>query len=379
MTKKYQKVQKKIAEIVERCETGDFIFRGENRCYDKISSTLYRNYKNITQEDGAFSITIEKDIIKEAGAHFPINTPNIDILTELQHHGGSTSLIDFTKNLFIALFFACDGSRGASGRVILFAMKKLKEKQNQDISYEERGDYIFIPPHSKNPRVIFQSGVFVHATRGYIQNKDVTIIDIGSEIKDGILEYLREIFNIHTRTIYNDVQGFIRNQKNYPKVVDETLQGLSKLNEREPEASIEHFNNAIRTNPQHAIAYLWRGVARYGLGKYQESIKDFDKSIEINPNNYDVYFWRGRAKLATQKTEEAIDDYKKLVEIDPQNRIRALILQAAIQEKKGQYEAALQNNEEILKRATQNGFSTTRKMVEERIKKLKEKIGCMEG
>ena len=35
---------------------------------------------------------------------------DFEILTELQHYGGKTNLIDFTTDYLIALFFACDGS-----------------------------------------------------------------------------------------------------------------------------------------------------------------------------------------------------------------------------------------------------------------------------
>ena len=52
---------------------------------------------------------------------------DFETLTELQHFGGYTNLIDFTTDSHIALFFACDGSRGKPGRIIL--LEKTEEKK----------------------------------------------------------------------------------------------------------------------------------------------------------------------------------------------------------------------------------------------------------
>ena len=54
-------------------------------------------------------------------------TIDFEILTEIQHYGGQTNLIDFTTDYFIALFFACDGHHDEDGRVIL---QKTEEIQN---------------------------------------------------------------------------------------------------------------------------------------------------------------------------------------------------------------------------------------------------------
>ena len=58
----------------------------------------------------AFPNTVKKDTDEAI---------NFEILTEIQHYGGETNLIDFTTDYFIALFFACDGHHDEKGRVIL--------------------------------------------------------------------------------------------------------------------------------------------------------------------------------------------------------------------------------------------------------------------
>ena len=42
-----KRVLEKIAEIVEKSATGDYIYRGEPECYDKVSSNLYRKLEKL--------------------------------------------------------------------------------------------------------------------------------------------------------------------------------------------------------------------------------------------------------------------------------------------------------------------------------------------
>ena len=60
-------------------------------------------------------------------------TTDFEILTEIQHYGGKTNLIDFTIDYLVALFFACDGHHDKDGRVIL---QKADEIQNDKVSSE---------------------------------------------------------------------------------------------------------------------------------------------------------------------------------------------------------------------------------------------------
>ena len=50
---------------------------------------------------------------------------NLEILTKIQHYGGSTNLIDFTKDYFVALFFACNSSLDKDGRLIWLDSKRI--------------------------------------------------------------------------------------------------------------------------------------------------------------------------------------------------------------------------------------------------------------
>ncbi len=113
-----------IQEIMEKSADGDYIYRGEPECYPKVSSTLHREYAEVDAENFKLE-DVQKEILEQARKYTAV-TDALEILTELQHHGGNTNLIDFTNDCHIALFFACDGSPDKDGRVIL--LKKATEQ-----------------------------------------------------------------------------------------------------------------------------------------------------------------------------------------------------------------------------------------------------------
>ena len=114
-----------IREIAEKSASGNYIYRGEPECYDRVSSNLWRKY-GIEEEDFDIEI-VQKEMLSDAKRHIghlphiedrpqdfradpaavldvdeedADETINFEILTEIQHYGGKTNLIDFT-NLWI--------------------------------------------------------------------------------------------------------------------------------------------------------------------------------------------------------------------------------------------------------------------------------------
>ena len=310
---------KKITEIINKLLAYEnCVFRGENQQYGKVSSKLYRQYlegKNAIKNENFSILTVEKDLIEKARTHI-LGGDNIEILTELQHYGGKTALIDFTYNMLIALFFACDGEFGKDGRIIVF--DKNKATQKTEIDYKNQDIYRIIAPTGKSPRVIFQSSVFIHTEQGYVDKKDCKFITIEKQQKKALLEHLRKYFNIETATIYNDLHGFIQNQDNYITAETEFYRGAACYNNKKFKKAIEHYDTAIKLNPQFFEIYYNRGLAKSALGKYQEAIADYDKSIEINPQFAEAYSNRGVAKSDLGDKNGAIVDYDKAIEINPQ-------------------------------------------------------------
>ena len=292
-------------EIKQKSTDGDYIYRGERKRHNKISSSLYREYIKIREfieidvENLGYDIrTVEEEMLKVAKMH--IGGPpkkvlddsaddrsvmmrsmaditiekalqlsiqkaeedeEIEILTELQHYGGKTNLIDFTTDFLIAIFFACAGEPKEDGRVIVL-------QHTQDIKN------MMIRPQNPQRRVIAQKSVFLHPPEGFIDVSDNQIVIIPSTLKEKFLKYLRKHHGIFTETIYNDIHGFIRNQNIQRNAYIQFYLGLTLQN--------RGFHAEPETEKQQA---------------YKDAISHYDQLIELNSELSDAYGNRGECWL----------------------------------------------------------------------------------
>jgi len=186
---------------VEKSSDGDYIYRGEPEHYEekpyfgKVSSTLYRGGPEAFDSERFNLIRSQDETVREARNHIHVyEKKDFEILTELQHFGEKTNLIDFTTDYHIALFFACDGSHDKDGRVIL--------------QKRESGDYQSKIPPETIKRVESQKSILLQSPKGFI-TPDVEVI-IPKELKLSILNYLEKHHDISTKRIYKDIHGFIK-------------------------------------------------------------------------------------------------------------------------------------------------------------------------
>lgn len=194
-----------ISRIAETTVDEDYIYRGEPQYYEKVSSSLWRECR---KEIGTEEFNIETIQVRmlEVAKDYTYEEDDFEILTELQHYGGHTNLIDFTTDNHIALFFVCDGFHDKPGRLILF-------QRTAEINEE----YKIREPQNPRNRVIAQKSIFVRPPKGFLEPKQYKIIDIPQLLKEAMLDYLQKHHGISTQTVYNDLHGFIRNQSIHQK------------------------------------------------------------------------------------------------------------------------------------------------------------------
>ena len=326
-------VQEIIHAIETKSTSGGYIYRGERRPHLKVSSNLYREYDI---DEGPFDIeVVQAEMLNAAKKHigdlpqdfrvdfatFPNvveentdETINFEILTEIQHYGGKTNLIDFTTDYFIALFFACDGHHDKDGQIILQKTEEIKSMIN----------------HPRNPRhrVIAQKSVFVRPPKGFIELHEDDIVTIPANLKELILQHLRMYHGISTETIYNDLYGFIRNQDIHGDAYTQFYRGFacqkrgdeatnSEAKQKEYEKSIGHYTQAIQLNPNDAEAYNNRGVTYGKKGDFDRAIDDFDKAIQLNSDSAEAYNNRGIAYSGKGDFDRAIADFGKAIDLNP--------------------------------------------------------------
>ena len=289
-----------INKLARKARSGDYIYRGEPKHYDAVSSSLYREYQDIQAEHFEIDV-VQKEILSEAKKYTP-STDEFEILTELQHYGGKTNLIDFTTDYLLALFFACDGSPDRDGRVIL--LRKSGEMSSH-----------FKQPRNPSNRVIAQKSVFVRPPEGFIQpDHAVTIPKIA---KHPLLDHLRNCHGISVETVYNDLDGFIRYQSVHQSASKEFYLGLAWQNRGNDEQAIKHYTRSINANPQAPNPYNNRGIAYYAKGELDRAIQDYDKALGPNPNSAEVFNNRGHAYYGKGEVDRAIRDYNKALELNP--------------------------------------------------------------
>ena len=194
-----------LRKIEEKVHTGEYIYRGESKHFETVSSNLYRVFferKDFDVTAEHFDVEIvQKRILDDAKKYLRRTGRDCEILVEMQHYGGKTNLIDFTTDHCVALFFACEKLSSQNGRII-FQKRELISSSIKE-------------PLQEINRVVAQSSVFVRPLKGFIDLNEEDVINVPSSLKVLMLEHLRTEYDISTETIYNDIHGFITYQESH--------------------------------------------------------------------------------------------------------------------------------------------------------------------
>ena len=82
-------------------------------------------------------------------------------------------------------------------------------------------------------------------------------------------------------------------------------------------AALAHARKSIELDPNFALAFTNRGVARNGLKDHDGAIKDHSEAIRLDPKNAKAHTNRGVAKNALKDHGGAINDHTEALRIDP--------------------------------------------------------------
>ncbi len=288
-----------VNKIKRESADGNYIYRGEPEHYKKVSSNLYREY-DIEAEH--FHIEeIQNQILDDAKKYE--DKSDEEILAKVQHYGGKTNLIDFTNDLYVALFFACDGSPHKDGRVILQKTDMVKD--------------IIMKPSATINRVVSQKSVFVRPPKGFIESEKYSILSIPKNLKSTMLVYLHENHNLSTETVYNDVHAYIKNQDIPQNAATEFYRGLTCQNRGVDKKAIEHYNKSLNLEPDHAEVHYNRGNARKQINMPKLAIEDYTIAIKLKPNYAEAYVNRGNVHRGIGQDDLAIENYTIAIELNP--------------------------------------------------------------
>lgn len=94
--------------------------------------------------------------------------------------------------------------------------------------------------------------------------------------------------------------------------------GVLKLRRANWESARQDFDQAVRLYPKMGEAYVNRGAAALGQGRYADSLPDLDKGISLGIEEpAKAYFNRALAHEGLDDMKSAYFDYQKAVELSP--------------------------------------------------------------
>ena len=277
---------------------------------------------------------------------------DFEILTDIQHYGGETNLIDFTRDYLIALFFACDGSFDEDGRIITLNTKHNKVQR------------CLKEPSNPQNRIIAQKSVFIEPPKGFIEkNLSPQIRKIPKADKDYILEGLRIFHDISAETVYNDLHGFITRQKNRRElygVHDAFHKGLNhhlkadrkkkkKKKNKHYDKALKFYDQALTYDRTYHQAYNKQGFIHFNRDEIDKARQCFERALSYSnntkpPEKVIAESYRGLGLVEDSKgnVDGAIFNYNVAIRKYPDYH-EAYVGRSAAYFKKGDQENALKD------------------------------------
>lgn len=252
----------------------NFAFRGQvNEDWD-ITSTIMRKSDGSLQ-DFRKSKEIEyaslKSLLQGQKSDFCRTYHPIEHLMHLQHLAIPTRLIDWTRDILVALFFACydknNTFKDKHGKIFLLLIIE-NEFKNFDLFYEKENisfkkhniqliqkslmndlmqlkEIKIIEPMLKNPRMRIQDGIFTLIPL-WKSNEKIghckSFNEMLKEIKKPLLEHyihkdykkeilieLEEMFGISEESLFINSKTILEEEEKSMKILDEDLEYIEKL------------------------------------------------------------------------------------------------------------------------------------------------------
>jgi tetratricopeptide (TPR) repeat protein len=83
------------------------------------------------------------------------------------------------------------------------------------------------------------------------------------------------------------------------------------------EMAVRHYTEALRVDPDFALAYSSRGRLYQESGETDKALNDFSEAIRLDPNSHQAFFGRGLIDLERKNLDQAIQDFSEVVRTDP--------------------------------------------------------------
>lgn len=104
--------------------------------------------------------------------------------------------------------------------------------------------------------------------------------------------------------------------------------------------AIQEFDNAIKLNPQYAVAYFARSSAKSQINDLNGSLVDVNQALVLNPKFAEAYLYRASGKNSLNNFKGALADVNQAIAINPQFS-EAYLIRASIKSSMNDLSSAL--------------------------------------
>jgi tetratricopeptide (TPR) repeat protein len=149
----------------------------------------------------------------------------------------------------------------------------------------------------------------------------------------------------HDRAIVNFNEAIRLNPNDAVAYFD---RGVSYSNKGDLDRAIADYNEAIRLNPAYHIAFNNRGLSYNYKGQYDRAIADLNEAIRLNPVYVFAFNNRGLAYKNKGDLDRAIADFNEAIRLDPAYHI-AFNNRGLVNMIKGVYDRAMADYNEAIR------------------------------
>jgi tetratricopeptide (TPR) repeat protein len=104
-----------------------------------------------------------------------------------------------------------------------------------------------------------------------------------------------------------------------PRFIEALINKARALPQEDARTALGIAEQAIKLQPNHALAWLARGNLLNGMRRFDEALESFARALALQPNLVEAWLGRGDAFEDLRKLDEAKEAYDKALSIDPGN------------------------------------------------------------